>query len=84
MQSVSHNRKLSTSQIIIFGFLLVVLIGSFILMLPISSRAGTITPFWDCLFTSTSAVCVTGLVVYVISSPERQKGKNTILRHSLK
>lgn len=64
MQSVSHNRKLSTSQIIIFGFLLVVLIGSFILMLPISSRAGTITPFWDCLFTSTSAVCVTGLVVY--------------------
>ena len=33
-------------------------------MLPVSSRDGTVSPFLDCLFTSTSAVCVTGLVVY--------------------
>lgn len=32
-------------------------------MLPVSSKAGIITPFNEALFTSTSAVCVTGLVV---------------------
>ncbi len=34
-----------------------------LLMLPISSRGGTITPFGTALFTATSATCVTGLVV---------------------
>jgi trk system potassium uptake protein TrkH len=33
-------------------------------MLPISSAAGVVTPFSDALFTSTSAICVTGLVVH--------------------
>lgn len=56
--------RLSSAQIIILGFALVILLGAFILMLPISSQAGTVTPFLDCLLTSTSAVCVTGLVVY--------------------
>ena len=57
-------KHLSSSQIIILGFALVILLGALILMLPISSRSGTVTPFLDCLFTSTSAICVTGLVVY--------------------
>lgn len=64
MWTLPNQRKLSSSQIILFGFLLVILAGALLLMLPVSSRGGTRTPFLDCLFTSTSAVCVTGLVVY--------------------
>lgn len=55
---------LSSSQMIILGFVAVILLGAVLLMLPISSKTGTVTPFLDCLFTSTSAVCVTGLVIY--------------------
>ncbi|MBQ8238272.1 MAG: Trk family potassium uptake protein [Oscillospiraceae bacterium] len=64
MWAVFHKRKLSSSQIILFGFAFVILIGALVLMLPISSKTGLATPFLDCLFTSTSAVCVTGLIVY--------------------
>lgn len=56
--------RLSSSQMIILGFAGVILLGALLLMLPMSSKAGTTTPFLDCLLTSTSAVCVTGLVVY--------------------
>ena len=64
MWALFHKRRITSSQIILFGFAVVILIGAMMLMLPVSSRAGTVTPFLDCLFTSTSAVCVTGLVVY--------------------
>lgn len=57
------NKKLTPFQIIIFGFILIILLGTFLLMLPISSRAGGWTSFGDALFTATSATCVTGLVV---------------------
>ena len=60
----SFLKRLSSAQIIILGFALVILVGALLLMLPVSSRDGTVSPFLDCLFTSTSAVCVTGLVVY--------------------
>lgn len=55
--------RLSSSQIIIYGFATVILFGALLLMLPISSKSGDYTPFLNCLFTATSAVCVTGLVV---------------------
>lgn len=58
------NIRLSSFQIIILGFVLVILTGTVLLMLPISSGKGTFTPFIDALFTSTSAACVTGLVVH--------------------
>lgn len=45
------------------GFALIILLGSLLLMLPISSAAGETLPFVDALFTATSATCVTGLVV---------------------
>ena len=64
MWALFHKRKITSSQIILYGFALVILIGAVVLMLPGSSKAGTVTPFLDCLFTSTSAVCVTGLVVH--------------------
>lgn len=57
-------KRLSSSQMIILGFAVVILLGSMLLMLPVSSKSGTFSPFLDCLLTSTSAVCVTGLVVY--------------------
>ena len=64
MQKKYHSKhKLSSFQIIILGFAGVVLLGALLLMLPISSAHGAITPFNEALFTSTSAVCVTGLVV---------------------
>lgn len=59
-----HKKNRFTSfQIIILGFIAIILIGALLLMLPVSSKAGIITPFNEALFTSTSAVCVTGLVV---------------------
>ena len=59
-----HKRKHLTSfQLIILGFAGVILIGALILTLPVSSASGVVTPFDQALFTSTSAVCVTGLVV---------------------
>ena len=59
----THKRGLSSFQIIILGFAGVILLGAVLLMLPISSQSRTVTPFHEALFTSTSAVCVTGLVV---------------------
>ena len=59
-----HKKKhLSSFQLIILGFAGVILLGAIILMLPVSSAEGVITPFNQTLFTSTSAVCVTGLAV---------------------
>ena len=57
-------RKLSSFQIILLGFAGVILLGALILTLPISSRSHEWTSFIDALFTSTSAVCVTGLIVF--------------------
>jgi len=54
---------MSSFEMIAFGFAGVILLGAIILMLPISSSAGVVTPFDKTLFTATSAVCVTGLVV---------------------
>ena len=55
--------KLSTTHIILFSFFIAVLLGAVLLSLPISSATGEWTPFVDALFTSTTATCVTGLVV---------------------
>lgn len=60
----SRHRHITSFQVIILGFLSVILLGSLLLMLPIATRSGQITPFSDTLFTATSAVCVTGLVIY--------------------
>ena len=62
-EMVCRKRRLSSFQIIILGFAGVILLGALLLMLPLSTTAGCVTPFHDALFTATSAVCVTGLVV---------------------
>ncbi len=53
----------STSKKLVFGFLSLILLGSILLSMPISSSNHSYTPIIDCIFTSTSSVCVTGLVV---------------------
>ncbi|HBT47207.1 TrkH family potassium uptake protein [Moorellaceae bacterium AZ2] len=55
--------RLTPTQGIVLGFAGVILVGALLLMLPISSAAGRATDFLTALFTATSAVCVTGLVV---------------------
>ena len=54
--------KQSPARIIALGFLAVILTGSFILMLPACVKPGVDLHYVDALFTSTSAVCVTGLI----------------------
>ena len=72
-------RRLTTAQIIILGFSGVILLGTLLLMLPFSSREGSITPFGDALFTATSAVCVTGLVVHDTATYWSAFGQGVIL-----
>lgn len=61
--NIRFKKHLTTFQSIFLGFFLIIIIGSLLLMLPISSVSGKVTPFNESLFTATSAVCVTGLVV---------------------
>lgn len=58
-----RRRHLSPAQLIIIGFAAVILVGSLLLMLPISTVDRCGASFIDALFTATSATCVTGLVV---------------------
>lgn len=53
---------LSTFQIIILGFAGVILLGSLLLCLPISTSSGEWASYLDALFTATTSVCVTGLI----------------------
>lgn len=55
--------RLTPYQVLVLGFASIILLGAFLLMTPLASSTGTSTPFIDALFTATSAVCVTGLIV---------------------
>ena len=55
--------KINSTQIIFGSFLLAVFAGTFLLMLPFASNDNTPTNFLTCLFTATSSLCVTGLIV---------------------
>lgn len=63
----------------IFGFLIVILVGTFFLMLPISSANGNFTSFTTALFTATSATCVNGLILVDTGSYYSAFGHNIIL-----
>lgn len=56
-------KKLSGTQLIALGFFLLILTGTLLLMLPFATKTGESTSFLTALFTSTSATCVTGLIV---------------------
>ena len=72
-------KRLSSFQIIIAGFLGLILIGTFLLSLPMAGKTGRWTPLEDALFTATSAVCVTGLVVRDTASAWSGFGQTVIL-----
>ena len=78
-ERIYRKRRLSSFKIIILGFAGVILLGALLLMLPISSTGGNVTPFNETLFTSTSAVCVTGLVVRDTGSYWSTFGQTVIL-----
>ena len=59
---MKKNFFLSTTHIIMLSFLIVILMGSLLLALPISSSSGEAVSYLDALFTATTATCVTGLV----------------------
>ena len=56
------SERVSPARVIIFGFLALILLGTALLMLPVSTRERVGASFFDALFTATSATCVTGLV----------------------
>ena len=73
------HRHVSPFQVIILGFMLVILLGSLCLTLPLATRDGQGASFLDALFTSTSAVCVTGLVPHDTASYWSVFGQAVIL-----
>ncbi len=62
MKNKRKRRRLSSSQIIMLGFMGVIALGTMLLMLPFARAGAGRAPFLDALFTATSATCVTGLI----------------------
>ena len=60
-----HRKKWNSLQIMVPGFLGIILLGAFLLMLPVSNADGQWLNFTDALFTACTSVCVTGLVTVV-------------------
>lgn len=58
------SKRFSPSRILVLGFLAIIATGTILLWLPISSKSREFTSIFDCLFTATSASCVTGLSIY--------------------
>ena len=65
--------------IILAGFIVVILIGTVLLMLPVSTQSGEWTPFLTALFTSTSLTCVTGLMLMDVATYWSPFGQVVIL-----
>ncbi len=79
MKKKSFIKKLSSFQIIIFGFMGVILAGALLLMLPFASRNEGSAKFEDALFTATSAACVTGLITQDTATYWTEFGQAIIL-----
>ena len=76
MQSVF--KRLSPARIIALGFAAVILLGSALLMLPACVQAGVSLPYIDALYTSASAVCVTGLLTVDVGDTFTSFGQTII------
>jgi trk system potassium uptake protein TrkH len=77
MKIIRGSRLLGPSRILVMSFLAIIALGTLLLMLPASSKSGI--TFTDALFTSTSAVCVTGLIVKSTPGDFTVFGKAVIL-----
>lgn len=71
--------KINELQVLVLGFLLIILIGTILLCLPIASKNYSNTNFIDSLFVATSATCVTGLVTVDTGTHWSYFGKLVIL-----
>ena len=79
MSKIIRKKHLTSFQLIIMGFAGVILFGTILLMFPIATLENVPTPFSEALFTATSAVCVTGLVVKDTGSYWSVFGQTVIL-----
>ena len=79
LEKTYKKKHLTSFQLIILGFAGVILLGTVLLMLPFSTLDKVSTPFHEALFTATSAVCVTGLVVKDTGSYWSVAGQTIIL-----
>ena len=79
MEKKKKGLGLKTTQIIALGFVILILTGTLLLMLPVSSVDGTVTPAVDALFTATTSSCVTGLVTVVTGQHWSLFGQAVIL-----
>ncbi len=79
IKSIKRKNIYTPVQILALGFAIVIFIGAVLLSLPIASQSGEFTPFIDCVFTSTSAVCVTGLVTLDTGTYWTYFGKTVIM-----
>ncbi|MDE6195937.1 MAG: TrkH family potassium uptake protein [Erysipelotrichaceae bacterium] len=79
LHSIFGFKKLTPAQKIVASFLLVIVVGTALLMLPISNQDGQVLGFVDALFTATSATCVTGLVTSVTAQQFTSFGHLIIL-----
>lgn len=74
-----YKKGFRTSQIIVTGFFIIILLGAVILSLPISSSDGEWTSWIDAIFTSVTSVCVTGLTTVTIAEQYNLFGQIVIL-----
>jgi trk system potassium uptake protein TrkH len=79
MQNIKKKKTLDAFKILALGFATVIFTGATLLSMPFSSASGQFTNFLDCLFTSTSAVCVTGLVTLDTGIYWSMAGKTIIM-----
>ncbi len=78
-RNMLRNKRFTPVQVIAIGFAAIILIGAFLLSLPVATIDGVKTPIIDCIFTSTSAVCVTGLVTVDTGTYWSYFGKTVIM-----
>lgn len=58
------HKKISVAKFLTIGYLVAIMVGTILLMLPIATKSGESTRFIDAIFTATSATCVTGLIPF--------------------
>ncbi|SHI00179.1 TrkH family potassium uptake protein [Clostridium grantii] len=76
---IKHKKRVAPVQILAAGFAFVIFIGTLLLRLPIAAISGEFTPWVDCVFTATSAVCVTGLTTLNTAEHWTYFGKTVII-----
>ena len=76
------NKRISPAQLIPISFLSAIIVGTVFLILPVSTAAGETTDILTALFTATTSVCVTGLVVVDTYAHWSPFGQLVILKYA--